>query len=133
MTQQPPTITANDQIGKYKLAKLLGKGTSGTVYRALDTVSGNDVALKILNPAVFSDPEFGAERHAQFLAEASLAGMLIHPHIVSILDAAPQSATGYIAMELVTGGDLSQPTEAGKLLLVPAVIAIYFNSCSALE
>lgn len=133
MTQQPPTITANEQIGKYKLAKLLGKGTSGTVYRALDTVSGNDVALKIINPAVFSDPEFGAERHAQFLAEASLAGMLIHPHIVSILDAAAQSATGYIAMELVTGGDLSQHTEAGKLLPVPDVIEIGFNCCSALE
>lgn len=133
MTQQPPTITANEQIGKYKLAKLLGKGTSGTVYRALDTVSGKDVALKIINPAVFRDPEFGAERHAQFLAEASLAGMLIHPHIVSILDAAAQSDTGYIAMELVAGGDLSQHIEPGKLLPVPDVIEITFNCCSALE
>src|SRR5512146_643450 len=133
MTQQPPTITANEQIGKYKLAKLLGKGTSGTVYRALDTVSGKDVALKVINPAVFRDPEFGAERHAQFLAEASLAGMLIHPHIVSILDAAAQSDTGYIAMELVTGGGLSQYTAPGKLLPVPDVIEITFNCCSALE
>lgn len=133
MTQQTPTIAPNEQIGKYKLARLLGKGTSGTVYHALHTVSGKDVALKIINPAVFRDPEFGAERHAQFLAEASLAGMLIHPHIVSILDAAAQSETGYIAMELVTGGDLSQHTEPGKLLPVSDVVEIAFNCCSALE
>ena len=133
MTQQLAEIAPNQQLGKYRLAKLLGKGTSGTVYRALDTVSGNEVALKIINPAVFRDPEFGAARHAQFLAEASLAGMLIHPHIVSILDAAADSETGYIAMELVTGGDLSQHTEPGTLLPVPDVIEIAFNCCSALE
>ncbi|MGH8745669.1 MAG: serine/threonine-protein kinase, partial [Burkholderiales bacterium] len=133
MTQSPASIGPNQQIGRYKLAKLLGKGTSGTVYRAMDTVSGKEIALKIINPAVFRDPEFGAERHAQFLAEASLAGMLIHPHIVSILDAAAQSEIGYIAMELVTGGDLSQHTEAGTLLPVPEIIEIAFNCCSALE
>jgi eukaryotic-like serine/threonine-protein kinase len=133
MTQQPPTITPNQQIGKYRLAKLLGKGTSGTVYHARDTVSGNEVALKIINPAVFRDPEFGAERYAQFLAEASLAGMLIHPHIVSILDAAAQDETGYIAMELVTGGDLSRHVEPGTLLPVSDVMEIAFNCCSALE
>jgi len=133
MTQQPAIIAPDQQVGRYKLAKLLGKGTSGTVYRALDTVSGKDVALKIINPAVFRDPEFGAQRHTQFLAEASLAGMLIHPHIVSILDAAAQSETGYIAMELVTGGDLSQHIAPGRLLPVPDVIEIAFNCCAALE
>ncbi|MGA7984160.1 MAG: serine/threonine-protein kinase [Burkholderiales bacterium] len=133
MTQPPAAIAPNQQLGRYRLAKLLGKGTSGTVYRALDTVSGKEVALKIINPAVFRDPEFGAARHTQFLAEASLAGMLIHPHIVSILDAAVDSETGYIAMELVTGGDLSQHIEAGTLLPVPEVIEIAFNCCSALE
>ena len=133
MTQEPAASAPGRQVGKYKLVKLLGKGTSGTVYRALDTASGKEVALKIIDPEVFRDPEFGAERHAQFLAEASLAGMLIHPHIVSILDAAAQSDMGYVAMELVTGGDLSQHIEPGKLLPVPDVLEIAFNCCSALD
>ena len=133
MKQRPAASAPDQQVGNYKLARLLGKGTSGTVYHALDTLSGKEVALKIIDPEVFRDPEFGAERHSQFLAEASLAGMLIHPHIVSILDAAAQSDSGYIAMELVTGGDLSQHIEPGTLLPVPDVIEIAFNCCSALD
>ena len=131
---EPFAATVPDrQVGKYRLLQLLGKGTSGIVYRALDTVSGKTVALKIIDPEVFKDPEFGAERHSQFLAEASLAGMLIHPHIVSILDAAAEHETGYIAMELVPSGDLSQHTSRGSLLPIPDVIEIAFNCCSALE
>ena len=38
------------QIGKFQLRRVLGKGASGTVYLALDTFSGNDVALKVLDP-----------------------------------------------------------------------------------
>jgi eukaryotic-like serine/threonine-protein kinase len=133
MTQQAPATAEDRQVGKYKLIKLLGKGTSGAVYHALDTFSGRDVALKIIDPEVFRDPEFGVERHAQFLSEASLAGMLIHPHIVSILDAVVQRNTGHIAMEMITGGDLSQYINPGTLLPVAVVLEIAFNCCSALE
>jgi serine/threonine protein kinase len=133
MTAQAASITIGQQVGKYKLVRLLGKGTSGAVYHALDTFSGKEVALKVIDPEVFRDPEFGVERHAQLLSEASLAGMLIHPHIVSILDAVVQRDTGHIAMELITGGDLSQHIEPATLLPVPDVIEIAFNCCSALE
>jgi len=133
MTEQRQPAAPNQQVGKYELLELLGRGTSGVVYRALDTASGRTVALKIIEPEVFKDPEFGAERHSQFLAEASLAGMLIHPHIVSILDAAAEHDSGYIAMELVTAGDLSQHTRQGTLLPVSDVLEIAFNCCSALD
>ena len=133
MSEQPAPAAPDQLVSKYRLVQLLGRGTSGVVYQALDTESGKTVALKIIDPEVFRDPEFGAERHSQFLAEASLAGMLIHPHIVSILDAAAEEETGYIAMELVSAGDLSQYTRPGSLLPVPDVIEIAFNCCSALE
>jgi serine/threonine protein kinase len=133
MSEQQEPAVPSQQVGKYELLELLGRGTSGVVYRALDTTSGRTVALKIIDPEVFKDPDFGAERHSQFLAEASLAGMLIHPHIVSILDAAAEHDSGYIAMELVTAGDLSQYASQGALLPVPDVIEIAFNCCSALD
>jgi eukaryotic-like serine/threonine-protein kinase len=133
MKERPPAFAPNQQVGKYRLLEFLGRGTSGTVHRAQDTFSGREVALKIIDPEVFRDPEFGVERHAQFLSEASLAGMLIHPHIVSILDAVVQSDTGHIAMELISGGDLSQHIQPSTLLTVPEVIEIAFNCCSALE
>ena len=121
------------QIGKYEVVKLLGKGTTGTVYHAKDTFSGREVALKTIEPEVFRDPEFGTVYRAQFLNEASLAGKLKHPHIVGILDAVVQENSGYIAMELVTQGDLSQYVKAGKLLPVADVLQIGFKCCGALD
>ncbi len=121
------------QIGKYEVVKLLGKGATGTVYHAKDTFSGREVALKTIEPEVFRDPEFGTVYRAQFLNEASLAGKLKHPHIVGILDAVVQENSGYIAMELVTQGDLSQHVKAGQLLPVADVLQIGFKCCGALD
>ncbi len=121
------------QVGRYDIRKLLGKGATGTVYLARDTFTGNEVALKTIEPEVFLDPEFGTVYRQQFLNEASLAGKLRHPHIVAILDAVVQEDSGHIAMELVTGGDLSQHVAADHLLPVGDVLQIGFKCCGALE
>ena len=103
-----PAFEFGLQIGKYDVQRGLGKGATGTVYLAKDTFSGREVALKTIEPEVFRDPEFGAVYKQQFQNEASLAGKVRHPHIVTIYDAVAGEDSGYIAMELVTGGDLSQ-------------------------
>ncbi|HET9404288.1 MAG TPA: serine/threonine-protein kinase [Burkholderiales bacterium] len=121
------------QVGKYEVQKLLGKGATGTVYLAKDAFSGREVALKTIEPEVFRDPEFGAVYRQQFLNEASLAGKLKHPHIVGILDAVVQENSGYIAMELVSGGELSGHAKTGKLLPVEDVLQIGFKCCGALD
>jgi len=120
------------QIGKYDIRKQLGKGATGTVYLAVDTFSGKEVALKVIEPEVFKDPEFGSVYRSQFLNEASLAGKLKHPHIVGILDAVVQEDSGHIAMEVVSGGDLSQHVTAETLLPVADVLQIGFKCCGAL-
>src|SRR5882762_5685196 len=96
------TLDLSLQIGKYDVQKLLGKGATGTVYLARDTFTGREVALKTIEPEVFSDPEFGTVYRAQFLDEASLAGNLRHPHIVAILDAVVGENSGHIAMLYLT-------------------------------
>jgi serine/threonine protein kinase len=121
------------QVGKYDIQKLLGKGATGTVYLARDTFTGKEVALKTIEPEVFRDPEFGTVYRSQFLNEASLAGKLRHPHIVAILDAVVGENSGYIAMELVTGGDLSRYVTPQTLLPVADVLQIGFKVCGALE
>ncbi|MSQ52120.1 MAG: serine/threonine protein kinase [Betaproteobacteria bacterium] len=121
------------QIGKFQILKTLGKGASGTVYLALDTFSGNKVALKILDPDLVKSPDFEASNTVQFLNEASLAGKLSHPHIASILEASITSDPGYIAIEYVPGGDLSQYTTPGKLLPAEDAIQIAFKCCGALD
>ena len=130
--EQPFEMDLSLQIGKYDIRKQLGKGATGTVYLAVDTFSGKEVALKVIEPEVFRDPEFGTVYRSQFLNEASLAGKLKHPHIVAILDAVVQEDSGHIAMEVVSGGDLSQHVSADTLLPVADVLQIGFKCCGAL-
>ena len=129
---QPFELDLSLQIGKYDIRKQFGKGATGTVYLAVDTFSGKEVALKVIEPEVFKDPEFGSVYRSQFLNEASLAGKLRHPYIVAILDAVVLEDSGHIAMEVVSGGDLSQHVSADTLLPVADVLQIGFKCCGAL-
>jgi serine/threonine protein kinase len=128
-----PELDLRLQVGKYDVQKLLGKGATGTVYLARDTFTGREVALKTLEPEVFRDPKFGEVYRAQFLNEASLAGKLRHPHIVAILDAVVGEESGHIAMELVTGGDLSAHARPDNLLAPADVLQIGFKCCGAMD
>jgi serine/threonine protein kinase len=128
-----PELELRLQVGKYDVQKLLGKGATGTVYHAKDTFTGKDVALKTLEPEVFRDPQFGSVHRSQFLNEASLAGKLRHPHIVAILDAVVGDESGHIAMELVTGGDLSRHAKPERLLPPADVLQIGFKCCGAMD
>jgi len=121
------------QIGKYEVQRALGKGATGTVYLAVDAFTGREVALKTIEPEVFRDPEFGAVLKSQFQNEASLAGKLKHPHIVTIYDAVVEENSGHIAMELVTGGDLSRHAQPDCLLPIGDVLQIGFKCCGALD
>jgi serine/threonine protein kinase len=120
-------------FGKYELKGMLGKGSSGTVYHAVDTFSGIEVAVKVIDPEVFRKPDYGTALRKQFLKEASLAGKLNHPHIACILDAVVTDDAGYVVMEYVAGANLSAYTDANKLLPVEDVIQIGFKCCGALD
>ena len=122
-----------DQIGKFQLGKILGRGASATVYLARDTFSGEDVALKVLNQEVIKHPEFGRKMTVQFMNEASLAGKLSHPHIASILEASVTDEYAYLAIEYVPGGDLMRHILPDYLLPAEDVTQIAFKSCGALD
>jgi eukaryotic-like serine/threonine-protein kinase len=119
-------------IGKYELSALIGKGATGKVYRARDTFTGNTVAFKLVDQAVLQDPEFDQECRRQFLNEASLAGRLNHPHIVSIMEAAV-SDPGYVVMEYIAGGNLTRHTQKDSLLPVEDALQVLFKCCGALD
>ena len=130
--QEPPNPPRR-RVGRYELHEQIGKGACGTVFRALDTFSGVEVALKVLDPTLVTNPDFGQSNRRQFMNEASLAGKLQHPHIAGILDAALEDSSGYIAIEYVPGGTLVPYTEPGNLLPVEDVIEIAFKCCGALD
>jgi serine/threonine protein kinase len=128
------TIREDTQrIGKFALIERLGKGSSGTVFKALDTFSGQEVALKVLDANLFQGAGLNATSRRQFMNEASLVGRLQHPHIAAILEASIDEKSGYIAVEYVPGGDLSKAVLPDGLLKVEEVLEIAFKCCGALD
>jgi len=123
----------NRRIGKFEISRQLGKGASGTVYLALDTFEQKEVALKVLDPEFIAAEDLEKTHLKQFMNEASLAGHLSHPHIAAILEATVNEEYGYIAMEYVPGGDLSQFTAPGRMIAVEDTIEIAFKCCGALD
>jgi tRNA A-37 threonylcarbamoyl transferase component Bud32 len=89
--------------GRYRLVELLGQGGMATIFRALDTQLGRDVAVKLLRPEYLRDPDF-SERFRQ---EAQNAASLNHPNVVSVYDYGEDPSGPYIVMEFVDGEDLA--------------------------
>jgi len=120
-----------ERVGKYKIKRELGRGTSSAVYLAYDEFVDAEVALKVYeSEAGPRDPRIFK---GQFMSEAALAGKLNHPHIVAILDAVVDEQYTYVAMEYVHGGNLSRYTQAERLLPVADVIEMAFKCCGALD
>ena len=65
---------------RYEVQEHLGDGSTATVYKALDTKLGRQVALKVLLPHVRETTR------KRFFQEATAAAQLNHPNIMSIYD-----------------------------------------------
>lgn len=81
---------------RYRLGPLLGKGASGTVVQATDTVTDQPVAIKLIG-ALDDD---GRRRLAREVAALKLLRV---DGVVRLLDHGPDGPGHYIVMELVPG------------------------------
>ena len=122
-----------EQIGKYEVILKLGEGSTATVYLAHDPFADRDVAIKVLDPKVLNDTGQGRIYRRLLRNEASLAGKLLHPHIVQIYDAVLSDEQSYIVMEYVPGGTLEQFCSLGKLLPLERIVEIVFKCTRALD
>ena len=89
--------------GRYRVISLLGQGGMATIYRAMDTQLGREVAVKLLRPEYLQDPDFGS----RFRQEAQNAASLSHPNVVTVYDYGEDPSGPYIVMEYVDGEDLA--------------------------
>ncbi|MGI9037170.1 MAG: protein kinase domain-containing protein [Pyrinomonadaceae bacterium] len=97
----PNTLLQN----RYLIVQLIGKGGMGEVYLAFDQRLGSAVALK---RTFFSDDEMlgnAFEREARTLAR------LRHPALPKVSDHFTENDTQYLAMEHISGDDLSKRLE----------------------
>jgi eukaryotic-like serine/threonine-protein kinase len=105
----PPITTANhkarqppDIIDGYRRLRLLGTGGMAQVYEAEHTTLKRRVALKLLKPAVADSADFSL----RFIRESHAMAQVRHDNVVAIYDAGEVDGFMYMALELVTGGDL---------------------------
>ncbi|PPE73908.1 serine/threonine protein kinase [Solimonas fluminis] len=121
-----------EQIGKYEVRGEIGRGACGVVYKGFDPFVQRDVAIKV----ALHDAEFksDAAHERAFFAEARAAGMLAHPHIVSLHDAGVEGDLSYLVMEYIDGETL-QPLCRAKGARAPLdqVIDIVFKCAKALD
>jgi formylglycine-generating enzyme required for sulfatase activity/predicted Ser/Thr protein kinase len=99
------------RIGKYELQEFLGGGMSH-VYRALDTLIGRTVAVKILTEAGCQDSDV----KERFLAEARMAGSLTHDNVLGIYDFGEDDQhRPFMVMEFLRGEDLRHAMRNGHI------------------
>jgi serine/threonine protein kinase len=126
-------LQAQETIGKYPVIREIGSGATSRVFLARDPFAERDVAIKVLEFAKDVDRETERMMHKAFVAEASLAGKLNHPHIVDIYDAVVEPDRSYLVMEYVPGKTLDEHASTGSLLPLVKVVEIIFKCIRALE
>jgi eukaryotic-like serine/threonine-protein kinase len=122
-----------ERIGKYELIRELGAGATSTVYLARDPFADREVAVKLISPEVLTDSERGRAFQHLLRNEASLAGKLVHPHIVQIYDAVIAAEQSYIVMEYVDGGTLEPYCMPSHQLPLERLVEIIFKCTRALD
>lgn len=105
--------------GRFELLDLLGRGSSGTVFRARDHQRDRDVALKVLT-ARTADP---TRANSQFLREAELLARVDHPNVVKVYSYGTDGDQAWVAMELVKGRSLAEFVEA-RTLSTPQILDV---------
>jgi eukaryotic-like serine/threonine-protein kinase len=129
----PGFRAAPAQVGKYPVVREIGAGATSRVYLARDPFAERDVAIKVLEFQKGADAEAEHIQHKAFVAEASLAGKLNHPHIVDIYDAVVEPDRSYLVMEYVPGRTLDEYASPTTLLPLAKVVEIIFKCIRALE
>lgn len=122
--------------GRFEVENVLGKGSFGTTYAAVDTVSGERVAVKELDLGHVSD----WKSVELFEREAQTLERLDHPKIPDYIDFIPaqQEQAAYLAQELAPGSPLSQlvaaqgPFDAERARKIAVQLLdtlVYLDSC----
>ncbi len=137
-------ILSGQQLGRYHLSRLIGKGgMGGEVYLAQDTQVERTVALKVLRSDAFQTTYSGEEEHEAlhlFRREARAIAKLDHPHILTLYDygetTLQDNLVPYMVMPFCAGGSLDtwlkQRMQTSALAL-DVVLSLLSQAADALQ
>jgi hypothetical protein len=113
----PRAVTTGATVaGRYELRDKLGTGGFGTVYRAQDTLSGRQVAVKLLS-------QRGEEDLQLFRRETGTLRMLRLPGVVPFLDDGVHDGGPFLVTEIIEGRAFPGPAGSSWDTLEPTVAA----------
>ena len=111
------SLAPGQRLGPYEITQALGEGGMGEVYKARDTRLNRTVAIKILRPALVSDPA----GRARFEREARAISALDHPNICVLHDIGREGDREFLVMQYIEGETLADRLARGPLPLEEAL------------
>ncbi len=99
---------------RFVVERLAGRGGMGSVYRALDRVTGAPIALKILEAG-------SVMLEDRFFSEARALAAISHPAVVRYVAQGAETTSLWLAMEWLEGEDLGVKLSRGRLDLREAL------------
>lgn len=115
------------QLGNYRLLRLLGEGGSAQVYLGEHVYLKTLAAIKVLHTRLAQDDLEG------FLSEARTIAALKHPQIVRVLEFGVEGGTPYLVMDFAAGGTLRQRCPKGARLPPERIVPYVQQVASALQ
>ncbi|XP_023654303.1 serine/threonine-protein kinase BRSK2-like isoform X1 [Paramormyrops kingsleyae] len=102
MSAKELSVTLSAQyVGPYRLEKTLGKGQTGLVKLGIHCITGQKVAIKIVNREKLSESVLmKVER------EIAILKLIEHPHVLKLHDVYENNKYLYLVLEHVSGGEL---------------------------
>lgn len=123
------TRVGGARVGPYRIGNAVGHGGMANVVEAVDTRSGEVVALKILHAHAASN----SEAVARFTREARALKNLQHPNIVRVIDhGVTDTGDAWIAMELLRGASLAELVRRHERLEPVRAIRLVLDVAKAL-
>src|SRR5882724_11898284 len=118
-----------DRIGRYKQLQQIGEGGCGIVFMAeQEEPVRRRVALKIIKPGMDTKSVM-----ARFEAERQALGLMDHPNIAKVFDAAAtESGRPYFVMELVRGVKITDYCDL-KSLTTDERLSLFVQVCRAVQ
>ncbi|KAL7870043.1 hypothetical protein AOLI_G00140310 [Acnodon oligacanthus] len=101
MSKELSVTQTAQYVGPYRLEKTLGKGQTGLVKLGVHCITGQKVAIKIVNREKLSESVLmKVER------EIAILKLIEHPHVLKLHDVYENNKYLYLVLEHVSGGEL---------------------------